>query len=146
MKINVVAPGDHKTVFYIAQAPVAEDDFSKEPKYQQGSTYRGEWTDNKKDGYGVFEDPKKGTKYEGQWSCDVREGEGIFWEKDVTKAKSKYRKIYSGSWVNGRPEGDGSKFYPNGDSYQGEFAAGVRSGQGEMRLTKTCLNVSVFKS
>ena len=41
------------------------------------SIYIGEWADDKRNGYGVYDDIVKGEKYMGQWQDDCRHGSGI---------------------------------------------------------------------
>ena len=41
------------------------------------SIYMGEWSNDKKNGYGVYDDILKGEKYLGQWLDSNRHGSGI---------------------------------------------------------------------
>ena len=43
---------------------------------------------------------------------------------------------YVGIWAEGKPTGDGSYTYTNGDAYTGTWAAGVRSGRGTYKFSK----------
>jgi hypothetical protein len=51
-------------------------------RWLTGSTYKGEWKDNKKHGYGVQIWPN-GNKYEGEWQNNMRHGHGTFWIKEA---------------------------------------------------------------
>ena len=41
--------------------------------------------------------------------------------------------VYSGEYVNGKPEGKGQYTWQNGASYVGEFKAGMKEGKGKWR-------------
>lgn len=55
--------------------------------WQTGNVYKGEWTANKKQGYGV-QVWSNGNKYEGEWVHGKREGHGIFWVKQGKKTST----------------------------------------------------------
>ena len=49
--------------------------------------------------------------------------------EEVTK---RYRVLYTGQWRRDKFDGDGTRFYDNGDHYEGGFRDGVKSGRGVM--------------
>ena len=55
--------------------------------------YTGEYFDDKKEGYGIFEWPD-GKKYEGQWLNGKQHGKGTFFTPPNEKIE--------GTWVEGR--------------------------------------------
>jgi hypothetical protein len=103
-------------------------------KWAVGTTYKGEWKDNKKHGYGI-QVWANGNKYEGDWANGFREGHGVFWVKD-----GKLRKQYAGNWRRGLMEGLGVFFYKCGDRYEGNWQTGMRQGRG----TLFCANGDVY--
>lgn len=144
--------GNHGTIYKVKRDPnLSRSDVIKEKvvfPFVNGSSYKGSWKDNKKDGFGV-EICSDGTKYEGEWRNDRRHGRGTLW----VKSKKKYIKQYAGNWVDGKMEGQGVYSYedgtiykgmwvrnkrqnfgrlesPNGDVFTGEWVSDVRQGQG----------------
>jgi hypothetical protein len=144
--------GNHGTIYKVKKDPASErKDVIQDQvvfPFVNGSSYKGSWRDNKKDGFGV-EICSDGTKYEGEWRCDRRHGRGTLW----VKQKKKYIKQYAGNWVDGKMEGQGVYSYddgtiykgmwvknkrynfgrlesPNGDVFTGEWADDERQGQG----------------
>lgn len=53
-----------------------------------------------------------------------------------------YTLQYEGDWVQGRREGEGTRWYLNGESYSGAFVANIRHGQGRYEF----VNVSGMAS
>lgn len=145
--------GTHGTIYKVKRDPnLDRDDIIKEKNvfpFVNGSSYKGSWKENKKDGFGV-EICSDGTKYEGEWKNDKRHGRGTLWIKTKNK---KYVKQYAGNWIDGKMEGQGVYSYedgtiykgmwyknkrhnfgrlevPNGDVFTGEWVNDVRQGQG----------------
>jgi hypothetical protein len=80
-----------------------------------GTTYDGEWKDNKKSGKGVKTLPD-GTTYDGEWKDDTRSGKGVeTWLSGTT---------YDGEWKDGKKHGKGVKTLPDGRTYESEWEDG----------------------
>jgi hypothetical protein len=99
--------------------------FPNEKQYKTGDTYKGQWHNNKKSGYGT-QIWANGNKYEGGWQSGKQDGNGTFWIKE----KKKLRKVYTGVWKNGYIEGQGVYYYKNKDRYEGNWKRGMRQFQG----------------
>ncbi|XP_043108957.1 radial spoke head 10 homolog B isoform X2 [Puntigrus tetrazona] len=103
--------------------------------YNQADTswYKGEWVNNYREGWGTRCYPS-GNVFEGQWRNNARHGEG-------TMKWVQLDQQYSGQWVNGIQDGKGTHTwlrkrvpcsqYPRMNEYTGEFAQGMRHGQGQ---------------
>ncbi|KAG2370787.1 hypothetical protein C9374_005985 [Naegleria lovaniensis] len=87
-------------------------------------TYKGQWMDHQKHGYGE-EDTQK-FNYKGCWANGKKEGEGVLYSKEKSK------KIYNGEWKNGLKHGKGIYYYDNGEIYEGDWANDMRWGYGTM--------------
>lgn len=122
-------PEQRATIYWVGKAIVGEDGRKTESR-MKGASYRGEWVDNSKNGYGVQVYPN-GQKYEGQWEGDLRNGEGTLW-MPVGKAQ-KLRKLYVGGWQNDKRHGRGTCFFKNGEFYQGSWDQGKMHGNGTLR-------------
>jgi hypothetical protein len=96
-------------------------------KFVAGSTYKGDWRDNEKHGFGI-EEMSNGNKYEGEWAGGRQHGMGTLWLK---KGKLSLKQ-YAGNWAYGKKDGSGVHSFENGDVYSGEWAAGRRAGGGRM--------------
>lgn len=134
--------GSHATVFDVRSNPtlknpnVLHDEEVLKFPFVGGSSYKGEWNNNLKEGFGVLQGTD-GTKYEGEWKAGKRHGRGTLW---VKKGK-KYVKRYAGEWAGDRLEGSGYFYYDNGDIYRGLWLRDKRSGHGIME----CENGDVFE-
>ncbi len=136
---------------------------SEKNKWETGTTYKGEWQNSQKHGYGVQTWPN-GNKYEGEWANGLRHGHGAFWVKEnkpveeanktrssnsgslstvstalkSTKSKSAdvsaLRKVYTGDWKNDLRDGLGVAYYADGSRYEGEWKEGKRQGRGTLFL------------
>ncbi len=64
-----------------------------------GETYDGQWSDDKKNGYGTFKLPS-GESYVGQWTDGLRNGNGTFkWANGATY-EGQYREgVKIGHWT-----------------------------------------------
>jgi len=89
--------------------------------FSDGTTYKGQWKDGKREGQGFFSLPN-GTTYEGQWKNDKIEGHGAVTYPGGEK--------YVGELKNGRREGEGTFSFPNGAKYVGKWRDGKMNGQG----------------
>lgn len=88
-----------------------------------GSTYDGEWIDNKKNGFGIIT-YTNGNRYEGEWNYDKINGKG--------KMTYNNGDIYEGDWENDKKNGRGTITYGNGEIYEGEWKNDKRNGFGKM--------------
>jgi len=109
--------------------------------WETGSSYTGDWKDNKKHGYGTFIS-SSGTKYEGDWEENKRTGKGTLWVKEENGgSKSFLRKVYRGSWLDNKKHGLGTYFFTSGDRYEGMFKFDKRHGEGAL----FCANGDVYR-
>ena len=78
--------------------------------------------------------------YTGEWSKrnEWPNGEGVFALADDAGT-------YTGQWVDGVAQGQGSITWPSGASYEGEWLAGMRTGQGTMHYDDETVYVGEFK-
>lgn len=57
-----------------------------------GDVYKGEWKQNKKDGYGIIEiKGKNGYVYEGEWVDNMKQGRGKIVYADSTKQEGIFK-------------------------------------------------------
>ncbi|KTF72437.1 hypothetical protein cypCar_00041451 [Cyprinus carpio] len=75
------------------------------------SVFIGQWQNDKKSGYGVFDDITRGEKYMGMWLDDQRQGNGVV----VTQ----FGLYYEGAFNNNKMMG--VLTMPNGDYIEGSF-------------------------
>ena len=125
--------GPRATVYDVRRDPVLKNKNVLLPQskidfpFVSGSTYKGQWNENHKEGFGV-EKSADGTKYEGDWKKSKRHGRGTLW----VKRNKKSVKQYAGEWVADKMEGFGFYYYDNGDVYRGNWLQNKRSGNGLM--------------
>mmetsp|Transcript_2230 Transcript_2230/g.2197 ORF Transcript_2230/g.2197 Transcript_2230/m.2197 type:complete len:333 (-) Transcript_2230:78-1076(-) len=123
--------GTHSTIYKVKRDPnLLRNDIIKDKTifpFVNGSSYKGNWNNNKKEGFGV-EICSDGTKYEGEWKNDKRHGRGTLW----VKQKKKYIKQYAGGWVDGKMEGQGIYSYEDGTIYKGMWLKNKRSNFGRL--------------
>lgn len=93
--------------------------------YPDGSTYKGELENNKKNGKGVL-NLSNGDVYTGHWKDD-----GIYGQGTYTKSNGD---VFKGSWTNSTC-GSGTLTTINGDVYTGSWKSNKISGQGKL-ITK----------
>ncbi|MBW6464478.1 MAG: DUF4282 domain-containing protein [Firmicutes bacterium] len=84
--------------------------------YPDGSRYRGEVKNGKRDGQGTLLKPD-GTKYVGEWREDRPHGQGTITWADGRK--------YVGEWKNGKKHGYGSEIHSDGTMIEGEWEKGT---------------------
>ncbi|XP_033866344.3 alsin-like [Acipenser ruthenus] len=77
------------------------------------SMFIGQWVQDKKTGYGVFDDITRGEKYMGMWQDDLRQGNGVI----VTQ----FGLYYEGAFSSNKMIGSGILLSEDDTSYEGEF-------------------------
>ncbi|XP_040888360.1 alsin isoform X2 [Toxotes jaculatrix] len=78
------------------------------------SVFIGQWQQDKKSGYGVFDDITKGEKYMGMWQDHLRQGTGIV----VTQ----FGLYYEGAFKDNKMMGTGILLSEDDTAYEGEFS------------------------
>ena len=78
--------------------------------WNDGSSYNGEWYENKINGRGIYQWPD-GRKYEGEWKENNMHGKGIYQWKDGKK--------YEGEYINDTKHGYGIYTWADGRQYSG---------------------------
>ena len=93
-------------------------------KFENGSTYKGEFNDsNQYHGYG-FLLLENGRRYLGEFINDRPSGQGTLIHPGGES--------YEGEWRDGNQNGQGTLIYPGGERYEGEWRDGSRNGQGTL--------------
>ncbi|MGH0117624.1 UNVERIFIED_CONTAM: hypothetical protein FKN15_041816 [Acipenser sinensis] len=77
------------------------------------SMFIGQWVQDKKTGYGVFDDITRGEKYMGMWQDDLRHGNGVI----VTQ----FGLYYEGAFSSNKMIGSGILLSEDDTRYEGEF-------------------------
>eukprot|EP00792_Barthelona_sp_PAP020_P006311 TRINITY_DN2966_c0_g1_i1.p1 TRINITY_DN2966_c0_g1~~TRINITY_DN2966_c0_g1_i1.p1 ORF type:complete len:264 (+),score=61.76 TRINITY_DN2966_c0_g1_i1:153-944(+) len=96
--------------------------------YPDGTSYKGQWIDSKKHGFGLFT-YRDGSVYKGCFENDVRQGNGSMYSLDSNKNLILQ---YEGEWYKDCMEGEGRYFYENGDVFTGGFRNDLCHGQGTL--------------
>ncbi|XP_073351569.1 alsin [Pagrus major] len=78
------------------------------------SVFIGQWLQDKKTGYGVFDDITKGEKYMGMWQDHLRQGTGVV----VTQ----FGLYYEGAFKDNKMMGSGILLSEDDTTYEGEFS------------------------
>ncbi|XP_019120648.2 alsin isoform X2 [Larimichthys crocea] len=78
------------------------------------SVFIGHWLQDKKTGYGVFDDITKGEKYMGMWQENLRQGTGVV----VTQ----FGLYYEGAFKDNKMMGTGILLSEDDTTYEGEFS------------------------
>lgn len=123
--------GNHATVYEVRRDPslknkdVIRDKTKRVFPFVSGSKYKGEWSNDQKEGFGVQLNPDD-TKYEGEWQEGKYHGRGTLW---VKKGKS-YARTYVGDWDRGVRSGQGVYYYPDNSVYRGDWENNRKNGQG----------------
>ncbi len=89
--------------------------------WDDGTTYDGEWLNNKINGKGVLS-YASGEKYSGEFVNFKKSGYGVYTWKNGES--------YSGYWSNDKMSGFGTYKFINGDEYTGNWDSGLFNGQG----------------
>uniref|UniRef100_A0A8C0I9D6 Alsin Rho guanine nucleotide exchange factor ALS2 n=1 Tax=Bubo bubo TaxID=30461 RepID=A0A8C0I9D6_BUBBB len=91
------------------------------------SMFIGQWTMDKKSGYGVFDDITRGEKYMGMWQDDLCQGNGVV----VTQ----FGLYYEGAFSTNKMMGTGILLSEDDTVYEGEFSDNwTLSGKGTLTL------------
>jgi len=88
--------------------------------WPNGDRYEGEFADDHKNGYGVYEwgkGPWEGERYDGEFAGDRRHGYGIYWWPGGD--------VYSGPWESDRPTGPGTEMMRARAKFAAEALAAV---------------------
>ena len=105
-------------------------------QYASKESYSGECLSGELSGRGRFEDPSMGTVYDGEFVAGKYHGHGR-----LTRLGYVYEGQFMGSVANGR----GKEVLESGEQYEGDFARGVREGNGTLRATNSDGSVSQYK-
>lgn len=105
-----------------------------ECKYDDGSVYKGEWLNNKRNGYGI--EQSGSMYYEGYWKDDKKHGKGLMRNDTCTV-------FYIGDWKDNARDGYGTEYIVSFKSdeniplhrnsavcYSGEWKCNLRHGHG----------------
>ncbi|XP_040028824.2 alsin isoform X3 [Gasterosteus aculeatus] len=91
------------------------------------SVFIGQWLQDKKTGYGVFDDITKGEKYMGMWQDHTRQGNGVV----VTQ----FGLYYEGAFKDNKMMGTGILLSEDDTTYEGEFSDDwTLSGKGTLTM------------
>jgi len=93
-----------------------------------GTSYRGEWANDAREGLGVFTF-KNGDFYEGYWVDGQRSGKGNMWV--WVPGEGRHRLLYTGDWLEDERHGFGVYYNKVGERYDGDWEGGVRHGLGK---------------
>lgn len=92
------------------------------------SVFIGQWVNDKKTGYGVFDDITKGEKYMGQWQEHQRQGTGVV----VTQ----FGLYYEGTFKDNKMMGTGVLVAEDDTTFEGEFSDDwTLNGKGVLTMT-----------
>ncbi|KAF6082824.1 hypothetical protein HJG60_016695 [Phyllostomus discolor] len=99
--------------------------------WPDGSTYKGEVVNGKRNGFGVFKCVTQPVSYIGQWCQGRRHGMGcIYYDREGTSS-------YEGTWDHNVRKGWGVRRYKSGNVYEGQWDDNMRHGEGRMRWLTT---------
>ncbi|XP_036913730.1 radial spoke head 10 homolog B2-like isoform X2 [Sturnira hondurensis] len=99
--------------------------------WPDGSTYKGEVVNGKRNGFGVFQCVTQPVSYVGQWCQGKRHGMGcIYYDREGTSS-------YEGTWDHNVRKGWGIRRYKSGNVYEGQWDDNMRHGEGRMRWLTT---------
>ncbi len=104
-------------------------------KWNDGSSYTGDWVWGELHGWGTFT-WAGGTTYTGPYVDGIREGTGTMVWADGNR--------YEGAFKNGEMDGYGVMYWANGSVYQGEYVNGVRHGHGVFTWANGTVYEGVF--
>lgn len=128
--------GPRATIYDVRRDPalsdknIIHDKDSHNFPFIRGSTYKGDWRDDMKNGFGC-QIGTDGLKYEGEWANNKRHGRGTLYR---LKGK-KYVRQYVGEWYEGKKTGYGIYYYEDGSVYRGSWQLDKRHGNGRIDQT-----------
>lgn len=96
--------------------------------YSDGDWYKGGWSNNRKQGYGVMEWVQKEERYSGLWSNNLFEGEGTYLWLCQNRKSSSLINRYKGDFKNGKRHGIGIFYYADGSQYEGQWFQNMKDG------------------
>lgn len=94
-----------------------------EYKWDDGGSYKGQWTEGRRTGEGQSYDSRGVLIYSGSFVNGVYSGHGTEYYDNGA--------IYIGGFENGQRHGYGEYYWPSGDIYRGNSVEGQRTGNGE---------------
>lgn len=118
---------------------------SPKVSFKKFITYKGNWLDGKRHGFGILINLEKSWIYRGNFSRNQKHGVGKLYK--LTENKKEVL-IYSGNFVNGQMSGQGKKFFISKRDknlyilkqkvidYEGEFLNGKMEGFGKAQLSE----------
>ena len=124
------------------------------------STYEGKFSNNQRNGFGVYANVKKNYKYIGNYKNGFRNGQGTLTDSDGTELAGVWKDNkfngqgthiwpdgvkYVGEFKDSKPHGQGTYTYPDGQKFVGEFKDGEKNGQGTHTWPSGVKEVAVYK-
>lgn len=105
-------------------------------QYASGASYSGQCFANEPSGRGHFENPAQGTIYDGEYVTGKFHGHGRLTRPGY---------VYEGQFMDSLANGRGKEVLETGEQYEGDFARGVREGNGTLRMAETDGTVAQYK-
>lgn len=94
-------------------------------KWPDGTTYIGEWANNKANGRGLIFFCNS-DRFEGNFTENCYEGEGVYISNKGNK--------FEGLWSRNIPEGFGVETFSEGHKFEGFYTNGKKNGKGVLKL------------
>ena len=92
-------------------------------------SYRGEWLNDQKHGYGKLINHKNGSFYEGEFVRNRKHGQGRL---TIRLQNGTMQRYYVGQWEDDQMNGYGTLYFSETKYYEGEFYRNQRCGWGRM--------------
>jgi hypothetical protein len=97
--------------------------------FATGDKYTGDWVENNRTGQGILIFAS-GNRYEGQWKDNNMHGKG----KNVWGSETQWAgDTYNGDWVEGNRTGQGVYNFASGNRYEGQWKDNKKHGKGKMK-------------
>ncbi|XP_048871790.1 radial spoke head 10 homolog B [Brienomyrus brachyistius] len=102
-------------------------------RYLSGNVYEGQWKKSRRHGEGMMKWLTLGQQYSGHWENGMQHGQGThtWFQRRIAGSQYPQRNEYTGQFVQGARQGQGTFFYANGASYEGGWQANKKHGQGK---------------